>query len=34
MFAGTENHVDPGEAHENFSAGIGNLFGDEEDFWG
>ncbi len=35
MFAGTENHADPVEARENFSAGMGDLFGeaDEDDLW-
>lgn len=35
MFAGTDHHVDPKEARENFSASMGDLFGDEdEDLWG
>jgi hypothetical protein len=33
IFAGTDNHVDPFEAREAFSAGIGNLFGEEGDIW-
>ena len=35
MFAGTEDHADPTEARENFSAGMGNLFDDDDDdlFW-
>jgi hypothetical protein len=33
MFAGTDNHADPMEARENFSSSMGNLFGDEDDFW-
>ena len=31
MFAGTDDHADPQEARENFSAGMGDLFGDEDD---
>jgi len=31
MFAGTENHADPQEARENFSAGMGDLFADDDD---
>ena len=31
MFAGTEDHADPQEARENFSAGMGDLFGDSDD---
>lgn len=31
MFAGTEDHADPTEARENFSAGMGNLFSEDED---
>jgi hypothetical protein len=36
MFAGTEDHADPQEARENFSAGMGDLFGDgddDDDLW-
>jgi len=35
MFAGTEDHADPTEARENFSVGMGDLFGDddEDDIW-
>ncbi|MEL6149025.1 MAG: hypothetical protein AAFV33_00055 [Chloroflexota bacterium] len=33
MFAGTDDHADPTEARENFSAGMGDLFGDDEDLW-
>lgn len=35
MFAGTDNHADPTEARENFSSGMGNLFGadDDDDLW-
>lgn len=33
MFAGTDNHADPNEARENFSASMGDLFGDEDDLW-
>ncbi|MBZ0275963.1 MAG: hypothetical protein K8I60_07460 [Anaerolineae bacterium] len=34
MFAGTDNHAAPTEARENFSAGMGNLFGaDDDDLW-
>jgi hypothetical protein len=31
MFAGTDDHADPQEARENFSAGMGDLFGDDDD---
>ena len=31
MFAGTENHVKPEETRQNFSAGMGNLFDDDDD---
>lgn len=31
MFAGTDDHADPIETRENFSAGMGNLFADDED---
>ncbi|RMH21323.1 MAG: hypothetical protein D6698_02965 [Gammaproteobacteria bacterium] len=31
MFAGTDDHADPTEARDNFSAGMGDLFGDDED---
>ena len=31
MFAGTDDHADPAEARENFSAGMGDLFSDDED---
>lgn len=31
MFAGTADHIDPMEARENFSAGMGNLFDDDDD---
>ena len=35
MFAGTDDHADPTEARENFSAGMGDLFGDDgdDDLW-
>jgi hypothetical protein len=33
MFAGTDDHTDPAEARENFSAGMGDLFGDDDDIW-
>ena len=33
MFAGTEDHADPLETRENFSVGMGDLFGDDDDFW-
>ena len=35
MFAGTADHADPIEARVNFSAGMGNLFAqdDDEDLW-
>ena len=33
MFAGTDNHADPMEARENFSASMGDLFGDDDDLW-
>ena len=33
MFAGTEDHADPLEARENFAAGMGDLFEDDEDLW-
>ena len=33
MFAGTEDHADPIEARENFAAGMGDLFEDDEDLW-
>jgi len=34
MFAGTDNHADPMEARENFSAGMGDLFSDnDDDLW-
>jgi hypothetical protein len=33
IFAGTDNHADPLEAREAFSAGIGNLFDEEDDIW-
>lgn len=33
MFAGTEDHADPVQARQNFSAGMGDLFGDEDDEW-
>ena len=35
MFTGTDNHADPTEARENFSAGMGDLFGDggDDDLW-
>jgi hypothetical protein len=35
MFAGTDDHADPTGARENFSAGMGDLFGDddENDLW-
>jgi hypothetical protein len=31
MFAGTDDHIDPGEAREAFSVGMGNLFGNDND---
>lgn len=31
MFAGTDDHADPSEARENFAAGMGNLFDDDDD---
>ncbi len=31
MFAGTDDHIDPSDARETFSAGMGNLFGDDDD---
>jgi hypothetical protein len=31
MFAGTEHHAAPQEARENFSAGMGDLFDDDDD---
>lgn len=33
MFAGTEDHADPVQARQNFSAGMGDLFGDDGDEW-
>ncbi len=34
MFSGTDDHADPIEARENFSTGMGDLFGDDEnDLW-
>lgn len=33
MFAGTEDHADPAQARENFSAGMGDLFGADDDEW-
>lgn len=33
MFAGTDNHADPMEARENFSASMGDLFSDDDDLW-
>ena len=34
MFAGTEDHTDPTKARENFSVGMGDLFGDgDDDLW-
>ena len=34
MFAGTEDHADPLETRENFSTGMGDLFGEDDDlFW-
>lgn len=33
MFAGTDDHIDPSDARETFSAGMGDLFGDDEDLW-
>lgn len=33
MFAGTADHVDPSEAREAFSVGMGNLFGDDDELW-
>ena len=36
MFVGTDDHADPTKARESFSAGMGDLFGDDEDddLWG
>lgn len=35
LFAGTDDHANPMEARENFSAGMGNLFSDddEDELW-
>lgn len=33
MFAGTDDHIDPSDARETFSAGMGDLFGDDDDLW-
>lgn len=33
MFAGTEDHADPLQARRNFSAGMGNLFDDDDEAW-
>lgn len=33
MFAGTEDHADPVQARQNFSAGMGDLFSDDDDEW-
>jgi len=33
MFAGTADHANPLDARENFSAGMGNLFDDEDELW-
>ncbi len=33
MFAGTEDHADPAQARQNFSAGMGDLFSDDADEW-
>lgn len=35
MFAGTDDHADPLEARENFAAGFGDLFADDDsdDLW-
>ena len=33
MFAGTEDHTDPAQARQNFSAGMGDLFSDDDDEW-
>lgn len=33
MFAGTDDHVDPLEARQNFSVGMGDLFADDDDLW-
>lgn len=35
IFAGTNDHVNPAEARENFSSGFGNLFAanDDDDLW-
>lgn len=33
IFAGTDNHVDPLEARQTFSAGLGHLFDEDEDIW-
>jgi hypothetical protein len=33
MFAGTEDHADPAQARQNFSAGMGDLFSDGDDEW-
>jgi hypothetical protein len=35
VFAGTADHADPMEARENFAAGMGDLFDDDDDdLWG
>jgi hypothetical protein len=31
MFAGTDDHIDPSDARETFSVGMGNLFEEEDD---
>ncbi len=31
MFAGTDDHIDPSDARETFSVGMGNLFEDEDE---
>jgi hypothetical protein len=31
MFAGTDDHIDPTEARETFSVGMGDLFSDDDD---
>jgi hypothetical protein len=33
MFAGTDDHVDPIQARQNFHAGMGDLFADDDDLW-
>jgi len=33
IFAGTADHINPLDARENFSAGMGNLFDDDDELW-